>query len=300
MSSTASEKTLVTAATGNVGSALVSELRARGVEVRAFVRDARKATARLEEGVELARGDFSDPDTVERALAGVDRAFLACGNVPGQVEHETDLIDAAARAGVERIVKLSALGARAGSPLSFWDWHGRIEERLRESEIGWTMLRPPSFMTNLLMTAPAIAATGKLFAAVGDARIALVDPRDVAAVAAEALIEDGHEGVAYVPTGPDALTYGEIARALSEVTGRTIEYVAIPDEAARAGMLEAGLPDYLVDFLVMLAAEVRAGAGSQVSDTVRAVTGRDPRAFAEFAREHASAFRATEAAAVTA
>jgi uncharacterized protein YbjT (DUF2867 family) len=285
----------VTAATGTVGSALVAELRGRGVEVRAFVRDAGKAAARLE-GVELARGDFSDVPSVERALVGVDRVFLACGNVLRQVEHETKLIDAAARAGVQRIVKLSALGARADSPLSFWDWHGRIEERLRESAVDWTLLRPPSFMTNLLMVAPAIAATGKLFAAVDDARIALVDPCDVASVAAEALVEDGHEGVAYVPTGPEALTYGEIARVLSEATGRTIDYIAIPDEAARAGLVEAGLPDYMVDFLVMLAAEVRAGAGSQVTDTVRAVTGREPRAFAEFAREHASAFRERETA----
>jgi uncharacterized protein YbjT (DUF2867 family) len=141
---------LVTGATGNVGSAVVAELTRRRAGVRAFVRDAAAARALLGDDVELAVGELGDGESVARALDGVDRVFLACGNVPGQVEYETGVVDAAARAGVRRIVKLSAGGARAGSPLVFWDWHGRIEEHLAASGVPAVVLRPTSYMTNLL------------------------------------------------------------------------------------------------------------------------------------------------------
>ena len=277
---------LVTGATGTVGSEVVRELRERGVPVRAFVRDPRKAAALLGEDVELAVGDLGEPESLRRALDGVDRLFLACANVPGQVEHETGAIDAAAQAGVARVVKLSALGAEPGSPLAFWDWQGRIEAHLARSGVPAVVLRPANYMTNLLAAAPS----GRLFAPAGDARIAMVDPRDVAAVAAVALTEAGHDGRAYVLTGPEALTYGEAAAGLSDATGRDIGFVDLPDEAARQGMLDAGMPGFVADFLVGLFEALRAGAHAVPTGTVRAVTGREPRSVADFAREHAGAF----------
>ena len=158
---------LVTGATGNVGSRVVGELRARGVYVRAFVRDKEKAAAILGGGVELASGDFSDAASVRRALEGVEVVFLACANDPRQVEFETGVIDAAADAGVRRIVKLSALGAKIGSSIAFWDWHGRIEERLRASGVPFVMLRPTFNMTNLLGSAEGVRQAGTLFAPAG-------------------------------------------------------------------------------------------------------------------------------------
>ena len=126
-------KVLVTGATGNVGSQVIRELKARGEDVRAFVRDAGKASGMFGDGVELVSGDFSDAASVRRAVEGVEGVFLACSNDPRQVEYETGVIDAAREAGVRRIVKLSALGAEVGSSVAFWDWHGRIEEHLRAS-----------------------------------------------------------------------------------------------------------------------------------------------------------------------
>ena len=118
---------LVTGATGNVGSAVVEELGDRGLPVRAFVRNPDRAAAVLGPDVELAVGDFAEPASIRAALDGIEVVFLACGNVPPQVEYETRVIDAAARAGVRRLVKLSALGAEPGSRVAFWDWHARIE-----------------------------------------------------------------------------------------------------------------------------------------------------------------------------
>jgi uncharacterized protein YbjT (DUF2867 family) len=145
-------------------------------------------------------------------------------------------------------------------------------------------------MTNLLASAEAIALTGKLFAPAGGARVAMIDPRDVAAVAAVALTEDGHDGQTYVLTGPEALGYHEVAAALSDTTGRRIEFVDVPEDAARQGMLEAGVPEFVADFLVRLFGALRAGAHAVPTDTVRAVTGGEPRSIADFARDHAGAF----------
>jgi uncharacterized protein YbjT (DUF2867 family) len=221
---------LVTGATGNVGSKVIRELRSRGVRVRAFVRDPAKATGLLDGGVEFAVGDFSDPASVRRAMEGVDEVFVASPNHPRQVEHESTVIDAAAAAGVSRIVKLSTIGARVGSPLAFFDSQGRLEERLRQFGVPAVVLQSNFYTTNLLGSAETIRSQGRLFAPVDGARIPMIDPRDVAAVAAVALTADGHEGQTHVLTGPDAITYEDIARELSTATGRHVEFVDVPDE----------------------------------------------------------------------
>lgn len=281
---------LVTGATGNVGSQVVRELRERGVPVRAFVRDRDKATAVLGEGVDLAVGDFSEPESIGRALEGVERVFLACGNVPGQVEYERRAIDAAKAAGVARIVKLSAAGAAVDSPLLFPRWQGEIEQHLRESGLPAVVLHPSNYTTNLLAAAEPVRQTGKLFAPAGAARVAFIDPRDVAAAAATTLTEDGHEGKTYLLTGPEAITYQRVAEYLSEATGCTIEYVDIPDEAARQGMIDSGTPAEVADFLVLLFGALRDGIAAQITDVVRTLTGSEPRDFSAFARDNAALF----------
>ncbi|HEX2037919.1 MAG TPA: SDR family oxidoreductase [Chloroflexota bacterium] len=283
---------LVTGATGNVGSKLVRALRARGVAVRAFVRDREKGRALLGHDVDLAVGDFAAPDSIRAAMDGVDAVFLACANDPRQVEYEMGVIDAAAGARVRRMVKLSAVGAEVGSPLSFWAWHGRIERHLRDSGLPAVVLRPTMYMTTLLGSAETIKRTGRLFAPAGGARIAMIDPRDVADLAAVVLTEDGHAGQTYVLTGPEALTYEEIAAHLSRASGRTIEFVDVPDEAARAALVQAGMPEWMAEQLVVLFGLLRRGAMAQTTGAVQALTGRGGRPFAAFAREHVHLFGA--------
>lgn len=287
---------LVTAATGNVGSRVVRELAERGVAVRAFVRDPDRAAALLGNDVELAVGDFSDPDSVRGALAGADRLFLACANVPGQVDHESHAIDAAKQAGVARIVKLSAAAAAVDSPLLFPRWQGRIERHLQRSGVPAVLICPRFLMSTMLAAAEAVRHSGRLLAPAGRARIAMIHPADVAAAVAVALTEDGHEGSRYVLSGPRAITYEEIAGHLSQATGRTIEFVDVPEDAARQGMLESGMPPAVADFLVRLFRALRQGLDEKTNDTVRAITGAEPRGFGEFAREHAALFGAAERA----
>ena len=282
---------LVTGATGTIGAHLVRELQEHGVQARAFVRDPARAAAALGGEVGLAVGDFADPASIRAALHGVQRVFLCSPNTPHQVAHETALIDAAVDAGIRRLVKIGASGARIGSPVAFWDAHGRIERHLRQSGLPSIVLHPSTYTSNLLASTEVIKQTGRLFAPAGEAKIALIDPRDVAAVATVVLTENGHEGRTYTLTGPEAVTYAEAAAQLSAAAGEPVEYVDVPDMMAREAMSLAGLPEWLADQLVILWGQLRGGAAAATTDAVRVLTGREPRPLAEFAGAYAVAFR---------
>jgi uncharacterized protein YbjT (DUF2867 family) len=290
---------LVTGATGNVGGHVVRALIARGAPVRAFVRDRDKAARLFGPEVELAAGDLADRESIERALAGADRVFLACGNVPGQVEYECTAIDAAAAAGVARVVKLSGPDASVDSPLIFERWHGQIERHLAGSGLPGVLLRPRTYLTNLLAYARTVAQTGMLFAPAGTAAIAFVDPRDVAEAAAAALTGPGHDGRTYTLTGPEAITFERVAAELSAATARPVTYVGVGDEQARQAMLAEGLPPMIADAIVAIFASQRAGSMAGTTETVRELTGRPPRTVAAFARDHVAAFRPSSAPAAT-
>jgi len=282
---------LVTGATGSVGARLVNELRTKGQNVRALVHHPYHAAKLDGSGAQLVLADFADPTSVRAALDGVDAVFLACGNVPDQVAYECAVIDEAKGAGVQRIVKLSARGAAVGSRVAYWDWHGLIERRLQASGMAATVLRPSFLMTNLLAAAGANTIPCCCTGLAAGARISMVDPRDVAAVAAVALTTTGHQGRTYVLTGPVAITYQQVAQDLSAATGRSIDFVDIPPEVATVALIEAGLPQFAAEQVVTVFGELRAGVQWETTDTVRVLTGHPARPFAVFARDHADAFR---------
>jgi uncharacterized protein YbjT (DUF2867 family) len=281
---------LVTGATGTAGSQVVRALRARGARVRAFVRDAEKARQLLGDEVELAVGDFAKPSSVRAALEGVEAMLLSCADDPRRVEWETNAIDAAAAAGVRRIVKLSTIGAAPVAPVAFWDWHGQVEEHLRASGVPAVILQSSFYMSNLLGAAEQVVSEGRLYAPAGEARVAMIDPRDVGAAAAAALTGAGEDGQTYVITGSEAITWGQIAAALSSATGREVEFVDVPDEGARQGLIAAGLPEFVAEQLITIFGQLRQGIAEHVTDGVYALTGSRPRGFAEFARDHAQMF----------
>jgi len=285
---------LVTAATGNVGSQVVRALADRGAPFRALVRDAERARGVLGGGVDLVQGDFADAGSIRSALEGVERLFLASANHPDQVSHEATVIDAAAAAGVAAVVKLSAVSAHPESSGPFQAGQGRIEEHLRRSGLPAVVLQPNYYMSNLLQSAESVRREGRLFAPLGDARIAMIDPRDVGEAAAAALTEPGHEGQTYLLSGPEAITYGQVAEELSAATGRLVEFVDVPEEGARQGMTAAGLPEWFVEGLLGVYRALREGVGERTSDEVLRLTGHPPRGFDAFARDHSGAFGADD------
>ena len=262
---------LVTGATGTVGAHVVRELRRRQTPVRAFVRDPEKANRLLGPEVELAVGDFGDPAALRAAVDGVERVFLACANHPQQVPWETAVVDAAAAAGVRHVVKLSAFGAYIGSPVAFLDANGRIEHHLRRSGVAWTLLRPTFLMANLLRGAGGVRSEDAFLVPGADAEIALVDPRDVAEVAAVVLTGAGHAGRHYDLTGPAPVTFDDVAEHLSAVLGRRIDYVALSDDQATTRFTAAGAPPWYVANVVRLFDGLRRGAQAEVRDTVGAL-----------------------------
>jgi uncharacterized protein YbjT (DUF2867 family) len=284
---------LVTGATGHAGSEVVQALRARAANVRAFVRDVEKARhlfGDFGDDVELVVGDFADASSVRAALEGVEAMLLSCADDPRRVEWEKSAIEAAAAAGARRIVKLSTIGARPGAPVAFWDWHGRVEEHLGSSGVPAVILQSSFYMSNLLAAAEQVANEERLYAPAGEARVAMIDPRDVGAAAAAALTGAGEDGQTYVITGPEAITWGQIAAELSAATGREVDFVDVPDEGARQGLIAAGLPEFVAEQLITIFGQLRRGVAKQVTEGVYALTGSRPRRFAEFARDHAHLF----------
>jgi uncharacterized protein YbjT (DUF2867 family) len=276
---------LVTGATGNVGAQVIRELRRRGIPARAFVRDPARAAEVLGDDVELAPGDFEDRRSIRRAVDGVEQVFLSSADGPRKVEHETAIIDASAHAGVALIVKASTLSADPASPLAPFAWNGRSEEHLRRSGVPAVILRSGFYMTNVL----AMVDGDQLVSPAGAGRVAMIDPADVGAVAAAVMTGAEHAGRIYRLTGPTAITFAEASTALG------VGYVDVPPEAAREHTVAAGFPDWLVAHLDGVFGLIRAGAFEESTDTVRVLTGREPRSFAAFAGEHAARTRVMNA-----
>lgn len=279
---------LVTGATGNVGRPLVGLLAEAGVPFRAFVRDPGRARDLLGPDVELVRGDFAEPATLESALEGVEVMFL----LNGDPELEGCAVDVALRSGVRRVVKQSALGIALEPP----PFHRRIEQRLERSGLGYTHLRPNAFMQTLAGYLPLLIDAGGTFRLpAGEGRVGWVDVRDIAAVAFRTLTEDRHEGKAYPITGPESLSMAEVAEEVSGVTGRRIRYEDVPPALAAQVMVEKGLPEPFANFLTGFYAAVREGSHDVVTGIVAQVTERQPYTFDSFVREHAAAFGGSSA-----
>ena len=282
---------LITGATGQVGSHVVRQLSTEGKQFRALVRSQEKAAAMDAPGAEAVIGDFSQPETLDAALIGVEKLFLLSVGFPNQVELQGNVVEAAQRAGVRHIVKLSALGTSPDAPTSLGRWHAQTEEQIRESGIAYTFLHPHSFMQNVMMSIGSIKAQGAIYAPIRDGKFSAVDARDIAAVAVATLTEDGHEGKTYDITGPEAISYTDIAEKLSTAIGKTVTYVNVPPEAARQGMLDAGLPEWLVDDLSILNEIYASGQAADVSSVVAGVAKKEPITLDQFARDYAEVFK---------
>lgn len=279
---------LVIGATGNVGSEVVRRLASTGTRVRALVRSSQKGAQLESVGAEVVVGDVADPTTLAGPLEGARRVFLVMSPGPDHEKLERSAIDALVRAGRPHVVKLSVIAANPDSPSRFFASHGRIEKLIREADLPFTFLRPNDFMQNAFLWASSIASEGRAYVTPGS--ISSVDVGDIAAVAVAALTGEGHEGAAYTLTGAEALSRAEQAGKIADALGRKVEIVEISSDQLKAGLLQAGLPEWIASGLEELQAHYFGpNLGSEVTDDVRRVTGREPRSFDEFARDFARA-----------
>ncbi|MDP9254766.1 MAG: SDR family oxidoreductase [Verrucomicrobiota bacterium] len=284
-----SKTVLVTGATGTIGRDVAKRLSETGVSVRAGVRDQAKARKQFGADIAFATFDFENEKTFAEPLEGVDKVFLLPPLMPNQVEVANAFVDVAKRAGVRHIVKLSAMNVDTEPSFTFGKWHAAGEQHIHESGLAFTFLRPNSFMQNFMNYFPP--RDGAIYLPWGNGKASFVDTRDIAAVAADVLTGNGHEGKIYTLTGPAALGITEVARILSEAARREIKYVDVPEATARDGMLQAGLPQWQVDALMDLHATYKQNRWTTVTSDIEKVTGKPATPFAQFARDHAEKFQ---------
>jgi uncharacterized protein YbjT (DUF2867 family) len=268
---------LVIGGRSKIGSAVVESLAAAGDGVRALVRSDAEHDE-LPGGVETVPGDLADPGSLTAAMAGVEKVFLLSSPHRDAVSWHRNAIDAAKAADVRLLVRSSILGADDRSPAEFIDSHATSDRYLEESGLDYTIVRPNLFLQNIPeSTIPTIDASGNFYVDAGDARISMVDTRDVAAVATVALTQPGHLGAHYEVTGPEALSYHDVATKLSGVLGRDVAYVDTPDETVRGALLGLGLDEWFAGALVGLYKSYRSSGGdgyaARVTDTVERLTG---------------------------
>lgn len=272
---------LIIGSRSKIGAALVEDLLARGERVRALVRPGEHPDG-IPAGVETVTGDLADEGSLVTAMTGADKVFLLSSPHPDAVRWHRNAIDAARRTDVQLLLRSSILGADRESPAEFISAHTAVDRYLEGSGLPHVIVRPNLFLQNIPeSTIPSIDGSGTFYADAGDARISMVDTRDVAAVAAVALCEPGHAGQQYDVTGPEALSYADVAAKLTTAMGRTISYVEAPDDAVRQALTGAGLTEWFAGALVGLYQDYRRsgtnGYAAQVTDTVRRVTGHPAR-----------------------
>jgi len=285
------ETILITGATGTVGSQVVKKLSNLNVKVRAGVHSIIKGENLKFPNVELCEIEFYNPDSLKAAFTGVDRVFMITPFSEDQVQIGKLLIDAAKAAEVKHLVKLSAAGAHTANGIQLGRWHHEVEKYLVESGLTYTILRPASFMQNFVnFYGQTIRQENKICLPIGNAKVNFVDARDIADVADYVLTSDKYFNQALYISGPEALDGEEIARCISEATGRQITFEDIPEDAARLDMQQNSMPEWLVNAMMELHQLCKAGHAATVADTTEKITGHKGHTFRDFSEQYADCF----------
>jgi uncharacterized protein YbjT (DUF2867 family) len=285
---------LVTGASGTAGKAVLKEVARSGEKHRAMYRSKVEA-AKAPAGMEAVVADFADQSSLATALRGVETVYLVCSPIPELVQLESNAIEALARAGVRRVVLNSALGA-GDYTKSFPSWHRRVEDKLKATNLQYCILRPNSFLQNVVTYyAPSVRAQGAFYGAMGNARTSYLDIRDIAVVAAKALLDGEHDGKTYELNGPEALTCTEVAEKISRHARVPVSYVDLPPAALRKGMIDQGMPEWQATALLELQEYYADGKGQTVDGVLTGLLGRAPITTDQFLEEFAAEFRAQAA-----
>ena len=273
-------KILVTGATGNTGSALVGALRSQNIDVRAFVRDEKKAQGLKDQGAEIYIGDLSKPETIPGAFEGIDKAYFVTWNGEDAEAQGLTFVETAKAVGNVHVVRHSGRGHEESRLIK---QHRVVDKALQESGLPWTILRPTMFMQLTMMFADSIKKDGAFYAPLKDAKIAMIDIRDIVGIAVAVLTGSGHESKTYELTGPVGVSFGEVASTFSKLLGKEVKYVNVPPEAAREAMQGMGMPNFLVEGYLELYDGFSQGLFAEPSSDVETVSGKAPFTFSEYA-----------------
>ncbi len=281
---------LLTGATGTTGQAIVSLLSQRSIPARAMVRDPAKGEALRAAGMDVVVADLTDPASLVAAVEGVDRAFLLGANSETQAAQEANFIDAAKAAGVQRIVKLSAIDADANSGARLKRFHGEAEAHLESSGLDYAIVRPAFYMQNMLHSAQTITAENKFYLPMGAGVVGTIDVRDVAEIVTDCLTADKPDNATLLITGPQALSFTQMADEFSSALGRKVDYIDVPPEDFGAQLLKWEPNTWYVDAVLELFGAVARNENPEITDTFVTRLGKRPRSFATFINDHRATF----------
>ena len=279
---------LITGATGDVGARVVDRLIPSGQRPRVFVRDEQKARFRFQDRVEVWVGDLADQDSLKAALQGMDGLFLV--NIGPQIPLRDELAARVAKAaGVKHIVKLSSMDVQHG--LAIGRWHEQGEAAIRASGVPFTFVEPTGFMSNLLAWAPSIKAESVVRASTGSGRRAFIHSDDIAAVVLKTLMCPDYVGQALPITGPEALSFAEMAARIGVAIGRPVTFQSISDNEARQRYAPISGSGEETEAHLSLWRAIREGRLATVNDNVERILGRKPIGFDEWLKENVAAFQ---------
>lgn len=281
---------LVAGATGLNGRELLKQLTQQGIPAKALVRDTARAADLKNEFIQLVEGDLSDPASLNVAFEGIEQAYIVTSINQDTVRWFKNFYAAAKHAEVKHLVKFSGYGSSEDSQSEVIRQHGESDRLLRESGLTYTVLRPNSFFQNMLWQADSIKSQGQFYLPLGDARQSLVDVRDIAEATVRVLTEPGHENQAYDLTGPESLSFDDVATELANVAGKEVRYVPVSVADAKSSMLEGGMPEWDADVLAEIQGVFSSGIYERVEPDLERILGRTPRRFANFALDHAKLF----------
>jgi uncharacterized protein YbjT (DUF2867 family) len=278
-----SNKILVTGATGNIASLVIPQLLGDGAIVNAFIHDEAKGQSLVDQGVNVFVGEFTDQEKMNEAASGVDSILAITPPNPDAVAQGEVILQAALNSGSPHFVRISAIGAAADAPTENGKLHFDSDQRLINSGLTYTILKPHFFMQNLFGSVETINSDGNFYLGMGEGSLGMVDVRDIADSAASLLLNGGHNNKTYTLTGPESMQFTTAAQILTESKGKQINYVPVPLEAVREAILGMGWGDWGAQIMVDYSRAYSEGWGDFTNNHVEQITGNKPRSFKQFA-----------------
>ena len=269
----------VLSGTGNTGGQVVKALKTKGADFKCIVRNPDAAREKLGADITLAQGDLADPASLDNAFQGLDTLYLLCGHSPSLGDLELNALAAAKKAGISYIVKSSGSekGITADSPSEIMKTHFHMENALRDSGIKWAISRPNFYISNLMGMAEPVANMGKLISALPpETTISMIHPADIGECVAELLTNQDRAGQEYFLTGP-VVSMSEVTEASSDATGKDIDYMQVPPEAAKKAMEDKNMPDWLIAHMGGMMGLCARGGMNGETDWVEQLSGHAPR-----------------------
>ena len=282
---------LITGATGKTGSATAKSLGEKGETFRALIRNEEKKEGLESLGGEVVIGSIENTEVVNQSMQGVKTVLVLLPNSESQLALEKQLVDSAKQAGVERIVKMSSIEATPDATSPIPKLHLESEEYIKQSGLAWTMIKPNFYMQNLLASAGTIKEQGKIFLPMGDGKTGMIDTTDVGKVLAKVLSEDGHESMNHEITGPEILSFYEVAEIFSQVLGKQVDYVDVPMDAYKETLGQFLTNQWHLDAVIDLFKGIAEGGIEDKTDTFNELMGETPKSLSQFLAENSFIFK---------